>query len=63
MPPKRSELARLAGKANRREPMTRPEVAKLLGVSRQAVEKCEKRALRKLEKALRPARGEEVRDG
>lgn len=39
------------------------EAGRLLGVSRQAVEKCEKRALRKLEQALRPARGEEVRDG
>lgn len=61
MPPKRSELARLAGKANRREPMTQAEVAKLLGVSRQAVGKCEVRALAKISKALRPARGEEVR--
>lgn len=39
------------------------EVGKLLGITNQAVSRCEKRALRKLEQALRPARGEEVRDG
>ena len=39
------------------------EVGKLLGITNQAVNAAELRALAKIRMALRPARGEEVRDG
>lgn len=58
-----TDPAKLLAKANLRIPMSQREVAAMVGVTHTTVKQTERRAKAKIIKALRPARGEEVRDG